>query len=323
MRGDGVRLWRAAVADLRGRVLYVDPLDVDAAPAWFRLAPRADLPEPPDGPFDVVVARVPRGRAGLGLLVEILSTRLADGGVLRLWGGNDEGIRAASRDLSAWFDDVGDGAAVGHGRVLLARSPRSGGRDRVAAAVELFEVEALGRRVVVHGLPGLFAHGRLDEGSRLLLDAVGLAGDGEEWLDVGCGPGTLGAVRGGRWTGVDADVWAVAAARHGFPLHRVILGDRCLPAAAHGSGYDRVVSNPPLHVGSADSSAVAAWLASDAGRVLSPRGELVVVTPRRVPFGAWCERYFRDVGVLREHAGYRVWRAHGTVRAGQTPQEGA
>jgi 16S rRNA (guanine1207-N2)-methyltransferase len=318
VRGDIDRIWASARADARGEALFVEPAGDVLGATWHRWAPHGLSPDLPAGPFDTVVLRVPRGREALAVLVELSASRLRPSGCLRVWGGNDEGIRGAGRALLPWFAQVETGEARGHGRVVVGRAPRAGARSQLLDFAVPVEVRAGALRAVVHSVPGLFAHARLDAGSALLAEALGPAR--ERWLDFGCGAGMLGALRGGDWTGVDADTWAVAVARATHPDRVVVLGDRTLPRPAVG-GWDRVVSNPPLHRGGADDDAVVSWLVDASPAVLAPDGEVVVVLPRRVPFRAMASARYREVDVVASDDAYRVWRARGAHPASLSLEE--
>jgi 16S rRNA (guanine1207-N2)-methyltransferase len=104
---------------------------------------------------------------------------------------------------------------------------------------------------------GVFSPGRLDPGTRLLLDEAPAPPPAGDLLDLGCGYGPIACVLAKRSPG--ATVWAVDvneralelcarnAATAGLPNVRCVLaGDRSVPPRLAG-----IWSNPPARIGKA------------------------------------------------------------------------
>lgn len=179
-----------------------------------------------------------------------LCAHLPPGTPLQLVGENQGGIKRVLKVL----------AALGLGCRKLDTARRCGlyatRLDRVGidpdAAWTRFEAE--GMTLVSH--PGVFGHGKLDDGTRLLLGELpgtleGRADKGRgDILDMGCGDGILAAWlarRGARVTAVDVNGFAVEATRRTLAANGLAgealasdvysaLGDRT---------FDAIVSNPP------------------------------------------------------------------------------
>ena len=114
---------------------------------------------------------------------------------------------------------------------------------------------------------GMFSPGRLDAGTRLLLETAPPPPAAGHLLDLGCGYGPLALVLAARSPG--ATVWAVDvneralalcaanAQRAGLPNVRCALpGDPALPAE-----FGLIWSNPPIRIGKAAlHDLLAAWL---------------------------------------------------------------
>lgn len=103
---------------------------------------------------------------------------------------------------------------------------------------------------------GIFAAGKLDKGSALLLDRLELADyQGKEVLDIGCGYGILSLVlarAGAKVTALDDDYLAVQNCRTNFKyagLIAKILHSDINSALAKEEKFDAVIMNPPFHLG--------------------------------------------------------------------------
>ena len=161
---------------------------------------------------------------------------------------------------------------------------------------------------------GVFSAGRLDPGTRLLLDTVPPPPQAGNLLDLGAGYGPLALVMAAR--SPRAVVWAVDvnqralglctsnAARAGLGNVRCVApGDPGLPATV-----DAIWSNPPLRIG---KQALHALLETWLGR-LTPGGSGYLVVPRNLGADSlhrWLAGTGWPVTRVAARSGYRVLRA--------------
>ena len=171
-------------------------------------------------------------------------------------------------------------------------------------------VRALGVTMEFITDAGVFSRGKLDAGTRALLEALPpLSG---RVLDLGCGWGALGGVLAKKWADVhfvltDVNERAAALAErnlrmNGLTNFEVVHGDGF--AAVEGK-FDWIVTNPPIRAG----KQVIYALFAEAKNYLAPGGALALVI--RTQQGARsAERYLRgiykSVETLDVSGGYRV-----------------
>jgi 16S rRNA (guanine1207-N2)-methyltransferase len=158
--------------------------------------------------------------------------------------------------------------------------------------------------------PGVFAHRELDEGSRLLIEAMRVSPTARV-LDWGCGYGAIGIVAAklatrGHVTLVDVDIRATRLAQHNLELNgvqnaEVILGDGVhdLPPKTR---FDVIVSNPPTHSG----REVLDDLVASAYKALRPRGQLYLVINRLLSLRREVEAVFGNSELVARHKGFVV-----------------
>lgn len=282
---------------------------------WHRRARggRPAAPWPPEGPWATSVLRLPRAKDELEMALHALASGLRPGGRLFVHGANDEGIRSATGSLEAVAERAWKVASGGKCRFLEARRPDDlpelrGSLEEWRSTFEL-PVDEIDRPWVSY--PGVFAHGRLDQGTALLLGALPELPGGARILDFGCGSGIIGAVARARTPGasvecLDVDAVALEAVRENVPGARTQLGD-----GLHAAGerrYDAILSNPPYHAGKAESTAVLRELIRGTPGHLEPGGALVLVVQRRLPVAHHLEEAFHTVETLADGGPFRVWR---------------
>ena len=158
---------------------------------------------------------------------------------------------------------------------------------------------------------GVFSPGRIDPGTRLLLDTAPPPPATGDLLDLGCGYGALALVLASRAPG--ARIWAVDVNRRALELceqnaassgltnvHCLAADSSCLPAQ-----YQLIWSNPPIRIG---KPALHAMLAGWLGRLAA--GAVAYLVVQRNLGADSLQRWFEDAGWIATRfaarAGYRV-----------------
>jgi len=188
-------------------------------------------------------------------------------------------------------------------------TPEPGGADVRRQVV----VRLAGRDVTVTTSGGVFSPGRVDAGTRVLLDHVDDPAPGD-LLDLGCGWGPLALAAGLRAPGVD--VWALDVNSRALDLAatnaRALGLERVRAVTADQVGADlrftTIWSNPPIRIGKpALHKLLATWL----GR-LTDDGTAWLVVARNLgadPLHRWlAETLGRPVDRVASAKGFRVLR---------------
>lgn len=314
---------------LEGPALLVDDPRSDVAAAlqaagipcvrWFR----ADGPLgegaswPSGGPYGAALIRLPRSREALEFALHGACAVLRSGGRVVVYGAGDEGIGSTPARMTPLLEDVAVRANARRCRVLEGVF-RPGAGEAVRGTLEAWrraEPVDLGWGPLPWvSYPGTFAAGGLDAGTALLLEHLPAVTAGDRVVDFGAGTGVLAralchAVPGVRVLMVEPDAPSRTAAGENVP------DASFLPVAGWESAgpFRAVVSNPPYHVGKAESLEVVEILSRESARGLAPDGELLLVVQRRMAVEPILTRDFRQVQVLADRGPHRVWRAAAPV----------
>ncbi|MYL22658.1 methyltransferase [Halomonas alkaliantarctica] len=174
--------------------------------------------------------------------------------------------------------------------------------------------EALDLTLYSH--PGVFGHGKLDDGTALLLEtlATALPAQTQRILDVGCGDGIITAWlarRGHDVTAVDISDFAVEAARKTLEANaltgRVVASD--VYHAIDQERFDLIISNPPFHQERDIHYGAAGRLISEAPQHLTRGGQLILVANGFLPYPERLAQAFGGFEILADNRRFKVYRA--------------
>lgn len=267
----------------------------------------ARLDEPALAGVEVVLLRLPKS---LGML-EDYAERIAAwaGPQLRLVaGGREKHLNRGMNDvLASSFAEVHASRGRQRSRVLHASGPIPGPRTWPRTS----RVDELDLTVVSHG--GVFASGRLDAGTRLLLSALKKSQSGRA-VDLGCGSGIVAswlARRGDHVLAVDTSLAACdsthdTAAANGLTVE--VQRTDSLTGVAERS-VDLIACNPPFHVGTTKDSTPGFHLLRSAVPALATGGELWTVFNSHLPYLGFLHSEVGRTSVAARSPHYTVTRS--------------
>ncbi len=221
-------------------------------------------------------------------------------------------IRKGGSRLPAELEGFGLNVASGprrHHRVCEAVVPEN------LTGIETALVEGAPRIVNELGLwsqPGVFADGRLDPGSALLIDLLPLLeGKG---ADLGAGIGMLArAVLPSPLVTslllVEIDRRALECAEHNVVDRRASFLWADVRTAPLPDALDFVVMNPPFHDGGAEDRALGQAFIRRAAGCLRRGGRAYVTANRHLPYEEVLKASFKLVRLAGEAGGYKVFEA--------------
>ncbi|HEU0001221.1 MAG TPA: methyltransferase [Ktedonobacteraceae bacterium] len=238
--------------------------------------------------------------------LQLAAYALKPGGRLYVQGAKDRGILSLAKHMQALFGNV-ETLEISKGERVVCSTVKTNmvPGDNTDAIPE----DAINR------VPTLFAEGKLDEGTRLLLEALEVRVT-DVALDMGCGAGYIGAyiarhATKGQVTMVDASLAAVDAARHmieqnGLTNAQVLPGDGAQELLEQR--FDLVVTNPPFHVGGIQTTAIAERFIREAAKVLRPRGRFYLVANRFLKYEPVMRECFEVVEEVAGDKRFKVLR---------------
>lgn len=274
------------------------------------LAPGATmLGEIAPGSAASMVMTVPPGTVERRHALALALRALTPDGPLVALGPKDKGGARIRKELEAFGCAVAEDSR-NHWRICRTVRPEApvGLEDAIAEGALRFDAT-----LDLWTQPGIFSWDRIDEGSALLIEALGpLAGHG---ADLGCGLGLLSrAVLAGSEavTAIDAvelDARALAAARRNVTDPRATFHWLDVREGLPFTGLDFAVMNPPFHAGGADDVGLGRAFLQCARGVLRKGGVLWMVANRHLPYEAELAGLFAKVEAVRETGRFKIVRA--------------
>jgi 16S rRNA (guanine1207-N2)-methyltransferase len=258
----------------------------------------------PDELTSAVILTLPREKDLLTMMLHALSSGLPADARLWLVGENKAGIKSARRYLERFFGQVHKLDSARHCVLFEAGRPRADSIFELESYKDHWQAKFADHTLDAVSLPGVFAHGRLDQGSRMLLDALEPLRPTGRILDFACGSGVIGcsllaATGGAELTLLDVSALAMESSRLTLELNA--LQAHLLPSdgLAQADGrFDWIISNPPFHRGVHSDLDIAANFFATAGTFLTENGKIVIVCNRHLPYAEWLQTHFSQVNRL-------------------------
>lgn len=281
---------------------------------------------PPEGPFDLVIMRIPRQVDYLACLLRWVNSVLDPEGTL-IAGGMIKHLPDSSAGVFAELVRTREVCPARRKARVIVAAP---GDQTLRNWSDLWKGYLLpNSEHKVSAMPNVFARDKLDVGTRLLLpsvtrEAAGLA-PGARVLDLACGNGVLGltALAGNPKLSVtfsDVSSQAVVSARdnvaEAFPEAEVTFyhNDGIPEDAGH---FELVLLNPPFHEGGVVGDHIALRLFRQVARHLGPGGRMLLVGNRHLGYHRSLRRFFSTVRQLDADPKFVVFEA-GNQEAGRS-----
>jgi len=269
----------------------------------------------PQGPFDVIILRVPKSHALLRDQLQRILPQLAPGALIVMPIMVKHIDNATYQLLESLLGPLTTSLARKKARLIFAVN-NTAMLDQNPKAEEIhWNLPSLG--LSLQHFSGVFSRTKLDPGAQVLLDQFP-QGPYQQVIDLGCGNGVQAIAAAKKWpqcqvVGVDESYMSVASASINASNNGV--GDRCEFRAndcltdVDSQSADLILCNPPFHQERVIGDQIAMRMFAQSAQVLTKDGELWVVGNRHLGYHAKLKRWFKRVEQVGAHPKFVVLKA--------------
>ena len=290
-------------------------------PSWIWLeaagakAEFGAFPVAASGTPDHLILTLPRSKQKLEMMLNCGRSLLPKNGSLWLAGENRTGIKSSPKYLEQWFGRVQKLDSARHCSLYEALEPLTQSPFSATDYQCEWRLEHDDFNLNIHSWPGVFAHGKLDDGTRLLLDQLSALRIKGRVLDFGCGSGVIAACLGVLCpeidiTMIDSDALALRSATQTIKANQIDA--QIFPSSGLNKlqqRFDLIVTNPPFHHDDRTDVTLSMQLLQPVRNFLNPHGQLLMVVNRHIPYRKWLDRVFGRHEVLASNLKFQVLHA--------------
>ncbi|MGX9417023.1 16S rRNA (guanine(1207)-N(2))-methyltransferase RsmC [Vibrio sp. WJH972] len=261
---------------------------------------------------DLLLLYWPKAKQEAQYLLAMLMAKLGEGTEVVVVGENRSGVRSIEKMFAPYGSikkyDSARRCSFYWGQCSITPPPFI-----LEEWYKSYSINVADEDVIVKTLPGVFSHGELDIGSRLLLDTLStLSG---KVLDFGCGAGVIGAVIAKKNPDIElslCDVSALAIASTKATLEANHITANAFASDVYSSvdeTYDAIVSNPPFHSGLETHYDSTETLLAQAPDYLTRGGQLIIVANSFLQYPPIIERHFGHCNVDAKTNKFKIYSA--------------
>ena len=246
------------------------------------------------------------------MMLDCAASLLAEDGILWLAGENKAGIKSANKILKMHFGQVRKLDNARHCTLFEAGQASTTSPFDPGSYRQEWQLDCKQSEIGITSYPGVFAHGRLDAGTALLLETLATLNPEGDVLDFACGAGLIGACISANYphtsvTLLDTSALALRACEETLAANRLagsVLASDGLTEVENS--FDFIISNPPIHAGIKTDSRLSQQLLESAHDHIRPGGMLILVANIHLPYENWLSQKFRQCTELSANNHYKV-----------------
>lgn len=244
---------------------------------------------------DILLLYWPKAKQEALYLLNMLLATLGAGTEVIVVGENRSGIKSIEKMFSP-FGRMQKYDSARRCSFYVGECESAPNRFNIDEWFKSYQVDTGEISLTIKSLPGVFSHGELDLGTRLLLDSLpDLSG---KVLDFGCGAGVIGSVMKIRYPDIElalCDVSALAVESTKATLAANNIEGQAFASNVYSrveGQYNAIVSNPPFHSGLETNYDATETLLKQAPEYLEKQGTLCIVANRFLKYPPIIEQVF-------------------------------
>ena len=253
---------------------------------------------------------LPKSKGLIDMTLAFVSGMVARGGTVVLTGGNDAGIRTAKELFEKNIGLIEQKIVGNHSAMYIGKNQGLSVGKKLSDFLSYSPLSYMEEKIEVANLPGVFSAGKLDTGTKLLLDTIPYTA--KKVLDIGCGAGIIGAIYKKKYpksdvTLCDASPLAIEATKKTLEKNnfeaKVFISDIFSKVSGE---YDLILCNPPFHKGVGTDYSFIETFARGARKHLTQNGEIYIVCNSFLAYEKKLELAGLSVSVVTDNTAFKV-----------------
>ncbi len=278
--------------------------------------PTICFPGEESGNFDGIILKMVKSLDLLSYEVAQASRLLNPEGRIILSGMSKHIHTSTITLFEKYFHTVSTSLAKKKARLLFASGPKE---DKILPPSIRPNQMMTYRGLEISSHPGVFSSGKIDEGTKLLLETMIVPEKMDTVIDLGCGNGIIG-INLAKNQDIqkvifsDDSFLAIKSAKENWErnIQSSVKADFLIQHSLQdipNESADMVMSNPPYHQGFTNTLQIAFSFFTDAHRVLKKGGELWIVANNHLGYIQVLDNLFSNVRRITQNSAYTIYRA--------------
>jgi len=256
---------------------------------------------------------LPKSKGLIDMTLALVSGIVEKGGTVVLVGGNDAGIRSANEIYEKNIGPVEQKIVGNHSAMYVGKNQTLSVNKSLSDFLSYQSIIYGTMDIEVASLPGVFSAGKLDAGTKLLLDTIPYTT--KKVLDIGCGAGVIGTIYKKKSPESDVSMsdmspLAIEATKKTVEKNNIEIRVTLSDVFSNITGtYDLILCNPPFHKGVGTDYSFIETFARDARRHLNKGGAVYMVCNSFLSYEKKLELAGFSISVATDNGSFKVLRA--------------
>ncbi|SFD11326.1 methyltransferase [Pseudoalteromonas denitrificans] len=250
-------------------------------------------------PFDLIVYYYPKAKAEALMMLDNIRAISSQTTRLLIVGENKGGVKSSEKQLKSLCKTSNKIDSARHCLLYQFNGLEVKSGFEIEHYLKTFELDIKGSKVKVVSLPGVFNHGELDLGTKLLLETMTVPRSGHI-LDFGCGAGIISAylgIQNPKLNFTCLDVSSLATKATQLTLAANNVSGKCVLSdglSKINTLFDHIVSNPPFHTGLATDYDISEQFIIKSKQHISAKGSLTIVANSFLKYQPFLEQSYQE-----------------------------
>lgn len=268
-----------------------------------------------DKKFNLLLIFLPKAKQETQYLLANLIPHLKEGADIILVGEKNCGIKSIGKLLTPYSSITNIIDSARHCSIVYAPLENIATEFTQSEWIKTYPININGSELQICSLPGVFSHGELDKGSKLLLENLPEKMSGSV-LDFGCGAGVIACYILTEYPDLEIDMidissYALESAK--LSLLKNNLQGNVFPSNVFSDvskKYETLLSNPPFHSGKETDYLAAETFINQAPNHLLTKGTLSIVANKFLKYEPLLKEAFGNINEIKVDNKFKILMAN-------------